>query len=537
MGWADGFAQGVQLGRSLVATYQDAKQRKELEEIQAAKPEDVEQPVETMEGFTGAAPDASGATSQMDLADAPMRMVKTGATRFLGKTYDKPLTEQQIMDARTLASGGVLMKTNPLEGARLVQSVQQGQREGERFEREKTVWGQQDKDRAKAEDYERSRSEAFSNTYYGRATAEYAQQLQQWSAAQKDYQAKVAAGADPATLGAPPERPQRQAYTVAQSLADEAMLLANDAKHSRLDTAAFAKFTERVRAVEQEGYGKALRLAQGGASLDAVAQAFNASGAERFDPKSVISDKMVKTADGVPSRQITFRTPDGQTQTINTVAELDALGQAQELFARHFKGREDARQEKELGIRGAGLAIQRAQSEASIAHLNAQTEEVKAKTEDRKELSTIREELTGAIDKGDAAAEKKARDKLLTYTLSGKGGQNVSDLERRANFLLASGLAKTPADAARLANEKVQTSPKDDFLKLTTGAMPLSGDQLESAMQIMHGADWKSKVGGSGAAAAAGGLPAPNQREVGKTYDTPRGQMIWRGTGWEPVKK
>jgi len=27
----------------------------------------------------------------------------------------------------------------------------------------------------------------------------------------------------------------------------------------------------------------------------------------------------------------------------------------------------------------------------------------------------------------------------------------------------------------------------------------------------------------------------PKQREVGKTYNTPRGPMIWRGTGWEPA--
>lgn len=537
MGWADGFAQGVALGRSLIDTYQQAKQRGQLQEVADAKPEEVTQPVATMDGFKGVAPDETGATSQMDLADAPMVQAKTGAVRFLGKTYDKPLSDQQVLDARALASSGVLMASNPAEAIRLAQSVQQNQREGARFDREQTIWGQQDKDRKKAEDYEASRSEVFANTHYGRQTAEYAQQLQQWQAAKKDYDAKVAAGADPSTLGAPPQQPQRPAYGVAQSLADEAQLLANDAKHSRLDTAAFAKFVERSRAVEQEGYGKALRLAQGGATLDAVAQAFNAGGSEKFDPKSVISDRLVKNAQGVPSREITFRTPDGRVQTINTLSELDALGQAQDTFARYFQGRQDARADKELGLRGASLAIQSRQADASIEHLRAQTGEITQKTEDRKELSSIREDLSAAIDAGDAAAEKKARDKLLSYTLTGKGGQNMSDLERRANFLLASGRAKTMAEAAELAHEKVQSSPKDDFIKLTTGAMPLSGEQLESAMKIMHGDDWKDKVGGRAAAAAAGGIPAPAQREVGKTYQTPKGPMIWRGTGWEPAGK
>lgn len=31
-------------------------------------------------------------------------------------------------------------------------------------------------------------------------------------------------------------------------------------------------------------------------------------------------------------------------------------------------------------------------------------------------------------------------------------------------------------------------------------------------------------------------IPAANEREVGKVYDTPKGKMIWRGNGWEMVK-
>jgi hypothetical protein len=28
-------------------------------------------------------------------------------------------------------------------------------------------------------------------------------------------------------------------------------------------------------------------------------------------------------------------------------------------------------------------------------------------------------------------------------------------------------------------------------------------------------------------------VPTPDKREVGKTYNTPKGPMIWRGNGWE----
>lgn len=31
------------------------------------------------------------------------------------------------------------------------------------------------------------------------------------------------------------------------------------------------------------------------------------------------------------------------------------------------------------------------------------------------------------------------------------------------------------------------------------------------------------------------GIPPPAQREVGRTYDTPRGPMVWTGTGWRPA--
>lgn len=532
MGWSEGFAQGVMLGRSILDTYNRSKQQGELQEIAEAKPEEETAPVATMQGFAGAAPDETGATSQMDLADAPMQLAKTGITRFLGKSYDKPLSDQQISDARMLASAGILAKTDPIEAARLAQGVQQGQRDAQRFEREQVGWQRQDAQYQKEQDYENGRADAFAGTFYGRGLSDYAQQLQQWSAAKKDYDAAVAAGQAP--QGPAPVQPQRPNYTIGQSLADEAALLAHDAKFGRLDPAAFAKLNEKARAIEDEGYGKALRLAQGGAPLQAVAQAFNASGKQQFDPASVVSDKQVKGAGGAPSREITYKTPDGQVHTINTLAELDALGQAQDTFARYFKGREDARQEKELGIRGASLGIQREQADASIAHLNAQTQELSQKTADRKELGDIRTELTSAIESGDAAAQKKARDKLMAYTLSGKGGQNLSDLERRANFLLASGRAKNITEAAELAQEKVQSSPKDDFIKLTTGAMPLSGDQLESAMKIMHGDDWKAKVGGR-SNSSSGGVPAPEAREVGKTYQTPKGPMIWRGTGWEPA--
>ena len=54
-----------------------------------------------------------------------------------------------------------------------------------------------------------------------------------------------------------------------------------------------------------------------------------------------------------------------------------------------------------------------------------------------------------------------------------------------------------------MAHEKVQTSPKDDYLKLTTSAIPMSGSRLDDAMKTLHGDNWKAKMQGAGGAAPA----------------------------------
>jgi hypothetical protein len=36
-------------------------------------------------------------------------------------------------------------------------------------------------------------------------------------------------------------------------------------------------------------------------------------------------------------------------------------------------------------------------------------------------------------------------------------------------------------------------------------------------------------------AGLAAAVPPASERKVGQTYQTPRGPMIWRGSGWEPA--
>jgi len=176
----------------------------------------------------------------------------------------------------------------------------------------------------------------------------------------------------------------------------------------------------------------------------------------------------------------------------------------------------------------------------------AQLDELAQKTKDRKDLAAIHTELSTAIEAGDVKGEERARKKLMGFTVAGRNS-NLSDIERRANFYLASGKAKTMEEAATMAHEKVQTSAKDDYMALmkpnSTGLMPSAKD-MEPIMEAMHGANWKDKLAGTSAPkpavtapATALPLPAVKDRIVGKEYPTSRGPAIWRGTGWEVLAK
>lgn len=150
MGWADGFAQGVQLGRSLIDTYNQAKQQRELSEIADAKPQE-------SQGYTAddgkmleniaSAKNADGSKAY-DLTaneDGSYRFTSTadpsasgliaarGVTDFMGERTAGSMSPNQVNAARMAATAGVLMKTDPVRGAHLMQVSEQAQREASRF--------------------------------------------------------------------------------------------------------------------------------------------------------------------------------------------------------------------------------------------------------------------------------------------------------------------------------------------------------------------------------------------------------------------
>lgn len=146
------------------------------------------------------------------------------------------------------------------------------------------------------------------------------------------------------------------------------------------------------------------------------------------------------------------------------------------------------------------IALQGASTSASVEHSKAQTSLIKQTVSEKKELDDIRSTLNTAIETGDEAAIKTGKSKLMNYMQSGKSGmQNLSPQERAANFYLASGAAKTLADAARMSHEKVQASPGDDYMKLmapNSMGMSMKPAEANAIMTVRHGSNWKESIGG-----------------------------------------
>lgn len=340
------FLAGQKFAQGLIDTYRDAQQRRELDEISKAQPvnadflsDDASAKVQAAAadptqhiGYDAGAK-AYMATPKLgvdEMGPAQPKQIATAApmTELLGKRTPGTMTPDQVSNAKFKAMADVVGKSDPIQGMRLQREVKQGERDDERWEREK-------RKAIEEEDFQKGQQAEFGQTIYSKRMGNYATQVQ----AYEQYQAKLKSGAAPETLGAPPPMPQRPVYSVGESLADTGRLLAFKASKGKADPAEILQYAERLQKVSDEGYGKALKLAQGGAPLANVIEQFNQTGSMKLDPAAVVSYEMVKDADGVPSRVIKVRDANGNVQTINALSELDAIGQAENYFSRFDKNR------------------------------------------------------------------------------------------------------------------------------------------------------------------------------------------------------
>lgn len=405
-------------------------------------------------------------------------------TKFLGQTYDKPLTDQQISSGRTMAMAGVMKKYgDPVGGLRLEQQARQGDQQAKLADLQIGQAERQGKRDEKA-DAHAAAIEAVDRDVSDWNTKRLTNPDGSMRQMTIDDQLEAGQYRVSKLIGA-------GKLTEANALAKDNMGFASN--KIQLQTAerneALAKTAAAVASGDLSSVGQFYdKYVPDGAKVSGIT----------VDPETGKISITRKTVDGRDAPPVTFKDRNEMVAGLQVLKDPMALYNfSQSEFARNLQVKADTRADNADKRADKSLTIQAGQAASSNALHGAQLAKLNAETADKNALSEIQTSLVAAIDKGDKDAEGKARAKLMTYTIGAKGVQ-MSDTERKANFFLASGAAKTPMEAAKMAHEKVQTSPKDDYLKLTTSAMPLQGDQLDEAMATLHGTNWKSKVQGNG---------------------------------------
>jgi len=494
-GFAGGLALGVSAASRGLQTYWEAKDREEADKQKAQLGEiAAAMPAET-QGFTAEQGDqlrAAGDSGQYDIGTKtkddgtfdgytvtpkadPSQVGVVGpqpVTDFLGKRTEGRLNEAQQMSARNVAMAGVVAKTNPAEAMRLQQQNQQSQHAAQQgVLTDLQIKGAQRQNlREDRADEHTAAIQAVDND-----VADWAKKrLTNPDGTQRDMTLD-----DQLSVGQ-----YRASKLVAAGRLPEANAMAKE-------NMAFAANKIQLQTAERNEALAQASAAVASGDLSKIAPFYDKFVPDGAKVKSITKDPTTgkitiqrETVDGRAAPPVTFKDSNELLAGLQVLKDPMALyNHSQSEFHRLLQTKADTRAEAATG--------------AAVGLHKAQTGEITQKTEDRKELSTLHDTLGAAIDSGDKAAADKARTKLLAYSVSGKSAQ-MSDIERRANFFLASGAAKNIAEAATLAHQKPQTSPKDDYIKMTTGAMPLTGDTLAKAMETMYGSNWESKVRGDG---------------------------------------
>ena len=514
MSFGQQFLAGQRFAQGLVETYRDAQQRRELDEAAQAKPtEGGEFTPEQAQQIEAAAADGTKHIGYDDKIKAYMATPKLGEgemgpaqpveiarqtpiTTFMGKKHQGTMTPDQVMGARQLAMAEVISKSDPIQGMRLQREVKQGERDDKRWERE-------NRKATEEEDFQKGQQTEFGQTIYSKRMGDYATQVQ----AYEQYQARAKAGEPPETLGPPTAMPQRPAYSVGESLADSGRLLAFKASKGRADPAEILQYAERLQKVSDEGYGKALKLAQGGAPLAKVIEQFNQAGGMKLDPAAVVSDEMVKGADGVPARVIKVRDQSGNVQTINALSELDAIGQAETYFNRFDKNRTFNLKERELEevkIRNAETRAEMASMRASIAAARGGGRGGEADAPSFNPLGNFDSKKAQAVAFEQAAAAVDAKGQPLSPQEQGKRAQQIYR-------------SMEDAFATENRNRHVAATVGSD-LRAVRGDPAAYAQSYAQALQVMDAAaleamGFKAPVGAKTApppAASERATPAPN---------------------------
>lgn len=347
------FVAGYGLGRQMVQDYREEDKRREIKKIADEKPQ-------TSEGFTAEDGDqlrAAAESGQYDVAydegkggytvtpkSDPSQVgviAKKGVTDFLGQRTAGTLNDGQVDRARTRAMAGVLKSSGDIAGSmRLEREATQSERDEQRFGWEQGRATREQQTAAREEEWRKGRETLLQQGAYGRVQETNNRLKAEYDAAMQDYQRRAAAGEQGLVE---PKQPQLQQYGVGQTLADQLAVAAHDVQFGKGNPEGLARLAKMRDDLEREGYGRTLKLAQSGAPIAKVIELYNQGGADKVKPEDLVSDQVVDRGNGIKSRVLTFRGADGKPVTIDTMAELEALDQADKLVDRVFRANAEAR--------------------------------------------------------------------------------------------------------------------------------------------------------------------------------------------------
>lgn len=347
------FVSGYGLGRQMVQDYREESKRREIKKISDAKPE-------TSEGFTADDGDqlrAAAESGQYDVAydegqggytvtpkADPSQVgviAKRGVTDFLGQRTAGKMEDGQVERARTKAIAGVLKSSGDVMGGmRLEREATQAERDGQRFEMEQGRAKRENEAAGREDAWRTGREQLMQQGAYGRVQAANSKLKADYEAAVQDYQKRAAAG-EPGLVE--PQAPQPQSYGIAQTISDQLALAAHDLQFGKGNPEGLARLAKMRDDMEREGYARALKLGQSGAPISKVIETYNEGGNDKVRPEDLVSDQLVDRGNGMKSRVLTFRGQDGKPVTIDTLAELEALDQADKLVDRVFRSNAEQR--------------------------------------------------------------------------------------------------------------------------------------------------------------------------------------------------
>jgi hypothetical protein len=439
-----------------------------------------------------------------------------GVTDFLGQRVAGQMTEDQVMGARQRALAGVLMRSDPIQGMRMMREVKTQERDDQRWNRQTKQWEREDRDLAREEEYRIERDRILQET----PAAQYSAAMAKYEQDQATYDAALKAGRSPEEIGPPPVRPDVQRPGPLQILAGHARLIQHDYKYGKLNTDGLISFMEKYSRVEQENYARALQVAQSGGTPEQVANAFNAAGMQ-IDPRNVTISR-TKQANGPDQVTLNYVDGNGRTTSINVLAELTALGEAKQVYDLFFAGESNRRDNERLQLdRNADARAERADDRAAAE--DARTRE-EAKAREDAAVALYRERNPNATPAELEAVRRGVMDAIP------KVDDKAPSEVRLAQAYVEAGLYPDMRTALEVATTKKPQSAKEDYRELMrpqNGIAPMEKD-IAPIMEVMHGPNWREKIRtqAGGSRAAPGTAPASAKPGGKDIFSDPRAIAI-----------